>query len=159
MNAAAWLVALLCLAASAQSMPVSARPTVAMQGRLPCRFHAPTALGTGRVEWIGLCKGGYAHGSGMLQVRRPKGPGPAFYGRVDQGVPQIGAIELPSGYIVGRSGNGEIIQASEIANRDAAFTAAMDAARAVARIYRTRHNSASQAYYEKKADELCQQSE
>lgn len=153
--------ALLAVAACATT-PASAGPAAhgPWQGTDRCRFVAPASLGTAaQVNWIGACRAGKAHGLGML---RPRGAGAAdiaFYGRVAAGVPDLGIIDLPSGYKAGRLHDGDIVTGSDMDERDSAFEVAAAAATAASRHYRGRGNAASARYYAQKAQAFLTQIE
>lgn len=95
----------------------------------------------------------------MLRVRAAKGLGPAFFGTLNRGMPVLGAIDLPGGFLVGRYVNGDIEPANEISERDLAFTAAAQAADKVSRYYSVRRNAASTVFYSNKAAQLESQIE
>lgn len=144
--------ALLAVTACATT-PASAGPAAPepWQGAARCRFVAPTSLGMAQVEWIGACRAGKADGLGML---RPRGAGAAdiaFYGRVVAGLPDLGIIDLPSGFKAGRLHAGDIVTGSDMDERDSAFEVAAQAATAVSRHYQSQGNAASARYYAQKA--------
>lgn len=59
-----------------------------------CKFVAPASLTSGPTFWIGACVDGKASGEGMLRRRDGDRPGPAFFGRMKDGVPQLGVVDL-----------------------------------------------------------------
>src|SRR5690349_20535411 len=59
-----------------------------------CNFVAPSSLTSGPNFWIGACVDGKASGEGMLRRRDGDKAGAAFFGRIKDGVPEIGVADL-----------------------------------------------------------------
>ncbi|HEY4202819.1 MAG TPA: hypothetical protein VGM83_19890 [Devosiaceae bacterium] len=126
-----------------------------------CRFVAPKSLTAGPTFWVGDCPNGKASGLGMLRRRDGDHVGPAFYGKMQEGVPQLGVIDDDEGYRVGAFHDGDIGTDRELEPqvRLDAFRVATDAARQVSATYRAENNPASGKFYEDVATMLDQQIE
>ncbi|CVI57388.1 hypothetical protein CFBP4996_25155 [Agrobacterium leguminum] len=125
-----------------------------------CEFVSPVSLTAGPTYWIGACPGNRASGLGMLRRRDGDKAGPAFYGRMQAGVPVIGVID-DEGYRVGAFDNGDIggDAQQEPQVRLDAFRLAAEAARVVAGRYARDGNAASARHYEAVAKQLEDQVE
>lgn len=137
-------------AAPAASGPEPAAPQ-ARAAIEPCRAVAPASLGSGPFDWVGNCTAGKAEGPGMVRPRGGGVPETAFYGRMNAGIPDIGIVELPSGFKAGRFSGGDIVTGSDMDERDLAFETAAGAAREVARRASARGDARLARAYEEKA--------
>ncbi|HEY4251812.1 MAG TPA: hypothetical protein VGM87_11445 [Roseomonas sp.] len=126
-----------------------------------CRFVAPRSLTAGPTTWSGACPDGRASGIGMLRRRDGAVAGFAFFGKMRDGIPQLGVVDLGDGYQAGRFTAGDIgVERSvEMQVTIDAFTIAATAARAVSARYAAEHNAASARYYESIAKTLENQIE
>lgn len=125
-----------------------------------CEFVSPVSLTVGPTYWTGACPGNKASGLGMLRRRDGDKTGPAFYGRMQAGVPVIGVID-DEGYRVGAFSKGDIgsdAQQQPQVGLDA-FRLAAEAAREVAGRYARDGNAASARHYEAVAKQLEDQVE
>ncbi|TBZ42125.1 hypothetical protein E0H68_22005 [Rhizobium leguminosarum bv. viciae] len=126
-----------------------------------CKFFAPASLTSGPTFWIGACVDGKASGEGMLRRRDGDRPGPAFFGRMKDGVPQIGVVDLGDGYRAGSFSDGDIGGGAEPdpQNRIDAFRIAAEAARSVSAKYAGENNAGSAQLYKELAKTLELQTE
>ena len=126
-----------------------------------CKFVAPASLTSGPTFWIGSCIDGKASGEGMLRRRDGGQAGPAFFGRLKKGIPEIGVIDLAEGYRAGSFRNGDIGGQAEPEpqNRIDAFRIAAEAARSVSAHYAAENNAGSAHIYEELAKTLEQQTD
>ncbi|OWV91887.1 hypothetical protein ATY75_01540 [Rhizobium sp. N122] len=126
-----------------------------------CKFVAPASLTSGPTFWIGGCVDGQASGEGMLRRRDGDRVGPAFFGRMKEGVPEIGVIDLADGYRAGRFSGDDIGGQAEADPQDRldAFHIAAEAARAVSAKYAAEKNAGSALHYKELADTLEQQTD
>ncbi|KPH06595.1 hypothetical protein CO657_27635 (plasmid) [Rhizobium acidisoli] len=126
-----------------------------------CKFVAPVSLTSGPTFWIGACINGKASGEGMLRRRDGEQAGPAFFGRMKEGVPDIGVVDLPEGFRVGSFSGDDIGGQAESDPQDRinAFRIAAEAARQVSAQYATEKNAGSARHYEELAKTLEQQTD
>ncbi|WP_458386400.1 hypothetical protein [Rhizobium pisi] len=126
-----------------------------------CKFVAPSSLTSGPTFWIGACVDGKASGDGMLRRRDGDKAGAAFFGRMKDGVPEIGVVDLSEGYKAGSFSDGDIggQAESDPQNRIAAFRVAAEAARSVSAKYAAEKNAGSAHLYEDLAKTLEQQTD
>jgi hypothetical protein len=121
-----------------------------------CKFVAPASLTSGPTFWIGSCIDGKASGEGMLRRRDGGQAGPAFFGRLKKGIPEIGVIDLAEGYRAGSFRDGDIGGGAEPdpQNRIDAFRMAAGAARSISVKYAAENNAGSAHLYEELAKTL-----
>lgn len=126
-----------------------------------CSFVAPASLTSGPTFWIGACVDGRASGEGMLRRRDGDKAGPAFFGRMKNGVPEIGVVDLTEGYRAGGFSDGDIggKTDSDPQVRITAFRIAAEAARLVGAQYAAEKNAGSARHYEELAKTLEQQND
>lgn len=126
-----------------------------------CSFVAPASLTTGPTFWIGACVDGKASGEGMLRRRDGDKAGAAFFGRMKDGVPQIGVVDLTDGYRAGSFSDGDIGGQADPDPQDRidAFRIAAEAARMVGAKYAAEKNAGSARHYEELAKTLEQQND
>lgn len=151
--------AFLALAVFITAMPVAKAESLLWQGAKDCRFMPPESLGTGKIEWVGSCSAGKANGMGMLKPRGADAPEATFYGRIKDGQPEAGVIEVPGGFKAGPFINGDTGTTDTMDERDEMFEIAAQAAEFVSETYSKKNNQASSGYYKKKAEELLLQIE
>ncbi|WP_157385309.1 hypothetical protein [Rhizobium freirei] len=115
-----------------------------------CRFVAPASLTAGPTFWIGDCPDDKASGTGMLRRRDGDRVGAAFFGKMKNGIPDIGVVDLGDGYRAGSFDRGDIgAQAeSDPQVRIDAFRVAVKAARLVSLKYKAEHKDTSAQFYE-----------
>ncbi|ARM16408.1 hypothetical protein Bra5_PD00868 (plasmid) [Rhizobium phaseoli Brasil 5] len=121
-----------------------------------CKFVTPSSLTSGPTFWIGACLEGKASGQGMLRRRDGERAGAAFFGRLKDGIPEIGVIDLGDGFKAGRFSSGDIGDeaAAEPQDRIDAFRIAAEAARLVGAKYAAEKNAGSARHYEELAKTL-----
>ncbi|WP_245442192.1 hypothetical protein [Rhizobium chutanense] len=126
-----------------------------------CKFVAPASLSSGPTFWIGACVDGKASGEGMLRRRDGDKAGAAFFGRMKDGLPEIGVVDLTEGYRAGSFSDGDIGGQAESDPQDQidAFRIAARAARSVSAQYAAEKNSGSARLYEELAKTLEQQTD
>lgn len=145
----------------AQVAPAAATASapVALPGGVPrCRFAVPAGWDARQTRWIGDCRDGRAQGPGVLRLLKGKQAKEVFYGRLQDGVPVLGAVEIDGGWRAGR------FDAAGVASIDGdrntliqAFEAASEAARRAAQHYQAASNPASARFYRQKAEQLAKQ--
>ncbi|MGY5812287.1 hypothetical protein ACXHXG_31865 [Rhizobium sp. LEGMi198b] len=115
-----------------------------------CKFVIPTSLTIGPTFWTGACVDGKASGAGMLRRRDGDRIGPAFFGQMRDGVPELGVVDLGDGYRAGKFSGDDIGDQTDLEPqvRIDAFRIAADAARRVSSKYAAEKNSASAKHYE-----------
>ncbi len=166
----AWFVALalalglfLAVPTQAQVAAASAAASAAGPANLPlagparCRFAVPSGWDARQVRWTGDCHGGLAQGLGTLRALKGNQVLQVFYGRLKNGQPVLGAIELTGGYRAGRFERGEVVNDGERNTLIQAFEAASAAATQVAQRHQAGGNPASARFYRQKAAQLAQQ--
>ena len=121
-----------------------------------CEFVAPASLTNGPAFWTGACVDGKASGAGMLRRRDGNRAGPAFFGRMKHGLPEIGVVDLGDGYRAGTFSDDDIGGGAELEPqvRIDAFRIAAEAARKVSAKYAAEKNSASAQHYDEIAKTL-----
>lgn len=121
-----------------------------------CKFIAPASLTSGPTFWIGACINGKASGEGMLPRRDGERAGPAFLGRMKEGVPEIGVVDLADGFRAGSFSGDDIGGQAESDPQDRinAFRIAAEAARQVSAQYVAEKNPGSARHYEELAKTL-----
>ncbi|RUM22328.1 hypothetical protein EFQ99_24970 [Rhizobium vallis] len=126
-----------------------------------CKFVAPSSLTSGPTFWIGACVDGKASGEGMLRRRDGDMAGAAFFGRMKDGVPEIGVVDLGEGYKAGSFSDGDIGGQAESDPQDRidAFRITAEAARLVGAKYAAEKNAGSARHYEELAKTLEQQTD
>lgn len=126
-----------------------------------CSFVAPASLTTGPTFWIGACADGKASGEGMLRRRDGDKAGAAFFGRMKEGIPEIGVVDLTEGYRAGSFSDGDIGGQADPDPQDRidAFRIAAEAARMVGAKYAAEKNAGSARHYEELAKTLEQQND
>lgn len=121
-----------------------------------CAFVLPASMTEGPAFWTGACIDGKASGIGMLRRRDGGRAGAAFLGKMKNGLPDIGVVDLGDGYRAGRFSNGDIGGEAELEPqvRIDAFRIATDAARQVSAKYAAEKNEASAQLYGTMAETL-----
>nr|WP_246806370.1 hypothetical protein [Rhizobium lusitanum] len=121
-----------------------------------CKFVAPASLASGPTFWVGDCPDGKASGTGMLRRRDGNRVGVAFLGKMKDGIPEIGVVDLGDGYRAGKFESGDIGGQSDLDPqiRIDSFRAAAEAARLVSVRYKTEHKDASVQFYQTLAKTL-----
>ncbi|MQB46374.1 hypothetical protein DXT94_31140 [Rhizobium sp. ICMP 5592] len=114
-----------------------------------CKFAAPASLTNGPTFWTGTCVDGKATGTGMLRRRDGNRAGPAFFGQMKDGLPQIGVVDLGDGYQVVTSSDNDADRTEiEPQARIDAFRTAAGAARQVGAKYAAEKNTAASQHYD-----------
>ncbi|OWV97205.1 hypothetical protein [Rhizobium sp. R693] len=115
-----------------------------------CQFVAPASLTVGPAFWTGACVNGKASGTGMLRRGDGNRAGPAFFGQMKDGLPELGVIDLADGYRAGRFSGDDIASPAELEPqvRIDAFRIAAEAARQVSARYAAKNNAASAKLYD-----------
>src|SRR5689334_7760542 len=123
--------------AAAGPAPGAADPgATRFEGPPDCRFQRPAVWAGGEVTWLGRCQKGFAKGDGVL-VNVVEGAEPErFYGRLVQGSPSVGVLQVDSGFVAGRWRNGVVAAplTDDVAQRNVvigAFRVASSASTAV----------------------------
>ncbi len=121
-----------------------------------CKFVAPASLSSGPTFWVGDCPDGKASGTGMLRRRDGDRVGVAFLGKMKNGIPEIGVVDLGDGYRAGKFESGDIGGQSDLDPqiRIDSFRVAAEAARLVSVKYKTEHKDASVQFYQTLAKTL-----
>ncbi|ABC94316.1 hypothetical conserved protein (plasmid) [Rhizobium etli CFN 42] len=158
------LIAPFVLATILYSRHASAAPEDGQWSQDPgshCSFVAPASLTAGPTFWIGACVDGKASGEGMLRRRDGDKAGPAFFGRMKDGIPEIGIIDLADGYRAGSFSDGDIGGQADPDPQDRidAFRIAAKAARLARAKYAAEKNAGSARHYEELAQTLEQQTD
>lgn len=147
------LLALLLVAAPAAhpaDTPLTAGPVA-------CRFAAPAGWPVRNVRWTGACDAGKAHGLGVLRSLEAGRVTRVFYGRLEAGVPTLGATEVDKGFAAGRFEAGKPVADGDRNTLIQAFEAASAAATQVADRFQAAGNAGSAKFYRAKAKQLAQQ--
>ena len=143
------------------SAPAAPGNTASTAGRLTgpvrCQFAVPAGWEASQVRWTGDCRDGLAQGLGTLRALRGNKVLQVFYGRLKDGQPVLGAIEVEGGYRAGRFENGKAVQDGERNTLIQAFETASAAATEVAQRYQAGGNPASARFYRQKAEQLAKQ--
>jgi hypothetical protein len=145
------------LALPAPAQPASAPQAAELSGPARCRFAVPAGMDSRQVRWTGDCRDGLAQGLGVLRQLQGNRVLQVFYGRLQDGRPVLGAIELDGGYKAGRFDQGQVVNDGERNSLIQAFEAASQAARQVAQHHQAAGNPASARFYRQKAAQLAQQ--
>ncbi|MBB4238497.1 hypothetical protein GGD57_005109 [Rhizobium esperanzae] len=97
----------------------------------------------------------------MLRRRDGDKAGAAFFGRMKDGVPEIGVVDLTEGFRAGSFSDGDIGAQAETEPQDRinAFRIAAEAARLVSARYAAEKNAGSARHYEEFAKTLEQQTD
>lgn len=141
---------------AAASAAVAAAPS--LRGGVPrCRFAVPEGWEVRQVRWTGDCRDGLAQGLGTLRWLQGNRVRQVFYGRLENGQPVLGAIELDGGWRAGRFEAGRAVSDGERNTLIEAFDTASQAARQVAQHYQAAGNPASARLYRQKAEQLARQ--
>ncbi|CAH0145489.1 MULTISPECIES: hypothetical protein [Agrobacterium] len=121
-----------------------------------CAFVVPASMTEGPAFWTGACVDGKASGIGMLRRRDGGRAGAAFLGKMRNGLPEIGVVDLGDGYRAGKFSDGDIGGEAELEPqlRIDAFRIAADAARQVSAKYAAEKNEASAQLYGTMAETL-----
>lgn len=122
-----------------------------------CRVVAPPQWSARTLSWDGSCRGGRAHGPGVLRAYLRGEETIVFYGRIEQGELAFGVIEGSDGYQAGRFVRGSALPNQSRQAIINAFDQASAAAKAYAQRLRAAGNAPSAAFYARKAAELAQQ--
>ncbi len=148
---------LICLFSLACALPASGVDRMKTDKATGCRIEAPESWESYAVQWTGACVGNLAHGSGVLKGLSEGKVQELFYGRVKQGILDIGVIETDRGYLAGRFADGKPVQNEDRQTYIRAFREAADGANQASEYYRQKGNAASANYYAQKAKTLDQQ--
>ncbi len=140
-----YLFAGLPFAASAQTEPVAIKK--------PCAFEPLLDWQAAQVRWVGACVRGQAHGYGVLRHLVNGKVDSAFYGRLDKGVPKVGAIDFGGSYQAGDFSKGQLIERdADFEGRFRGLEEAAKGAKAAAAQYEKEGNKASAKYYRSQAE-------
>jgi hypothetical protein len=125
-----------------------------------CAFEEPQFFGSLPAKWEGGCEDGKAHGRGVLRSFNGKKVAATFFGSMDHGNPKLGVVEDRDGLIVGRfAPGGKPIESDAFKDRLDAVNEAVAAANQIKEFYERAGNTASAAFYAKKAKMLDKQIE
>ena len=140
-------------------LPLSAwsADDVPTAGPARCRFAVPPGWSASALRWSGACRGGLAHGPGVLREYDGAKVNQAFYGGLRAGTLGLGVIEQPGGFVAGRFELGRVVGDDNRNTAIRAFDAAAVAARQLAERYRRAGNVASARFYGDKAKQLAEQ--
>jgi hypothetical protein len=132
------------------------------QGTLHCRVEAPSAWVSGRISWIGVCKGGYAAGLGALRQTIDGAEPEFFLGRVEQGKLVSGVLVGEQGYTAGQWQDGSakaVGDGGEIGRNTviAGFEDGAKAADAVSRAMSRKSDTKASRFYARLAKKLRSQ--
>jgi hypothetical protein len=133
---------------------MSAAP--AWAGRQDCQFIVPPEWQDSSVVWDGDCAAGKANGQGVLRGYRKGASTRLFFGQLKQGALNLGVVDADDGYIVGEFVDGVAVPNPERNTAIKAFESASAAAKALGQRLKQTNNTASSAYYLRKAQELEQ---
>ena len=123
-----------------------------------CRFAVPATWDARQVRWSGDCRDGLAQGLGVLRLLQGNQVRQVFYGRLKDGRPLQGAIEVDGGWRAGRfDAQGAVVQDGERNTLIEAFDTASQAARQAAQRFQAGGNPASARLYRQKAEQLAKQ--
>jgi hypothetical protein len=154
---AAAVVAAASVAASPAAAMAAAPAAAALAGAANCRFELPAGWNSADVRWTGECSNGHAQGRGVLREFSAGKVARIFFGTLEQGRLQWGAIDQPDGYVAGRFEAGKAVADGERSALIKAFNEASAAAKSVAEGYQKAGNAASAKFYEDKARQLANQ--
>ena len=124
-----------------------------------CEFTAPEGWTPSKLRWDGPCKGGLAHGQGVLKDISKQPIERFFFGRFDKGQVMRGVIDQPDGFVAGDFRSGKVLASDDPQTTLNAFTEAKTAAKAVADKFRKAKSAASAKFYDDKAKSLAGQME
>lgn len=120
-----------------------------------CLFETLEGWKTEDVRWVGDCSRGQASGLGVLRHFVDGKVENVFYGRLEKGVPKLGAIDLVAnggGYKAGEFAKGQLVEREN--DFDARFRGLDEAVKSalfVAKRFEKEGNKASAKYYRDKA--------
>lgn len=148
-------------AAAAACIATAASPTlradgVVLVGPVHCRFELPTGWSPD-TRWSGACRDGLAQGRGVLREFDRQRVRRFYFGAVDGGRLQLGAIDLGGGWRAGRFERGQVIADGDRNTLIRAFDEASAAARELADAHRAAGRTASARFYEDKSRRLAEQ--
>lgn len=126
-------------------------------GPAACRFAAPAGWPLSNLHWTGGCDAGTAQGLGVLRGMESGRVTRVFYGRLEAGLPALGALEVDKGYAAGRFEHGKPVVDGDRNALILAFDAASAAARQAADAFAAAGNAGSARFYRAKAWQLAQQ--
>ncbi|MFY9514580.1 MAG: hypothetical protein WAQ05_26735, partial [Rubrivivax sp.] len=110
------------------------------------------------LRWSGPCRDGAANGRGVLRAYAGGRVVRLFYGRLQAGRLELGAVELDGGYAAGRfDDQGRVVSDGERNTLILAFGEASAAAREMAERFRGQGNAASARFYDDRARQLALQ--
>ena len=121
-----------------------------------CRFERPRVWTAGQVSWLGSCRGGFAHGSGVIVNVVEGAESERFYGRLQDGFLTAGVIQSTDGYMAGSWAHGALTEglANDVAQRNVvidAFRAASESATAQSTSFARKGDARSSRFYKEQA--------
>ena len=124
-----------------------------------CSITQPDGWAKSTTVWDGECKGGQAHGLGVLKEfdAQKKTVVRFFFGQASHGAIALGVIDQADGYVAGSFKDGKVIESTERQATISAFKEATSAAKLVAARYRKSGNLASARFYDAKTKQLSEQ--
>jgi hypothetical protein len=135
-------------------------PLATAQPEGACSFVDPQFFGMLPAKWDGPCQDGKAHGRGILRSYDGRKVSATFYGTMEQGQPRLGVVEDRDGLLIGRfAPGGTPIQSDDFKDRLDGVNEAVAAAKQVSESFQGAGNTASAAFYAKKAKMLDKQIE
>ncbi len=150
-------IGVFCLVAMLSTSAGSAASTWTIDKATHCRVEVPPSWESFTVQWTGACIDGLADGSGVLKGFSNGKVREFYYGRVKQGLLDLGVVETSEGYVAGRFKEGKAADEGDRQTYILAFREAVAAAKQASEFYRRKGNSASAKYYANKATTLDQQ--
>lgn len=151
----AW--ALLCVAMLCGSLAAGHIAAVADDRPAGCRVLAPESWQGVRIEWIGPCRGGLAHGLGVAIARADGRAQEAFFGDVVAGRMVEGVFDVPGGYRPARFNDGVPVPLDDRNQIINVFRVAANAASAVSNHYRAARDMKAARGYAEAAERLANQ--
>lgn len=124
-----------------------------------CSIAQPDGWAKAGTVWDGECKGGQAHGPGVLKEfdAQKKAVVRFFFGQASHGAIAVGVIDQADGYVAGSFKDGKVVESTERQATISAFKEAATAAKLVAARYRKSGNLASARFYDAKTKQLTEQ--
>lgn len=112
-------------------------------------------------RWFGECDNGKAHGRGILRGSEDSKVVATYYGRMEHGVPSLGAIEMvQGGFAIGKfTPAGVPLETDRLDHRVEGVNEAVAAAEQVSAFFERVGNAGSAAFYKHKSELLKQQVE
>ena len=137
--------------------PAPANDDAPTAGPARCRFAVPEGWSAAGMRWSGHCRAGLAQGRGVLRQYDGSRVARSYFGVLRSGLPALGVVELPDGFIAGRFEYGKAVNDGDRNTTIHAFDEAAAAARQLAAGYRRAGNAPSARFYEDKAKQLADQ--